>query len=537
MQKILSATKAVSVAGLSMFRRLPGQLLQRNPFGGSIVPARIPTLRSRGRPCLPFPHPWNYREPLQILQSCHWNADSLDGDGRHSRYLDVPGFPPVLISRDPALIRAIAKESGDGEDQFERDTILASGIAKGAGYDMLLYVNGPAWRRQRKLAAAPFGKTSLFQPERFQEFEQTFRETVRERLKKLAELIQQSGANTHVALEPEIKPIMLELLSCNFFGAKVSFQQIADRYAPAIERVIERMVSDTVLKIGVAYRELPRIFPGVSEAREDYRIFNELVDLVLEGRHAGRGLWERFRSDAPDDALRSNLRLVLAGALEATTSFASWAISHLARNQEAQQRAFKEIQQAKSYTPEELEGATYFGRVLEETLRLTPPLYFLPRRAPSRIHVELPDGRDLVVPSGAYVLLDHWSANRHEDHWGVEATGYPAAAFAPERWEWLAERQRSSKDFLHFGFGHGPRVCPGKHLGQLEVALVVGAFVRLFRFSAASPENPAVAGISTKPADGALVKLELRDDAPVSDPRIFEAIRDSRSPDSERARE
>ena len=516
-----------------MLRRLPGQLLQRNPFAGSIVPQRIPMWVCRGRPCLPFPHLWNYRKPLQILQSCHWNADDLEGDGRHSRYLDVLGFPPVLITRDPALIRAIAKETGDRDGQFERDTILATGIAKGTGYDMLLYANGPQWRRQRKLAAAPFGKTSLFQPERFQEFEQTFRETVRKRLKKLYERIQQSGSNVHVALETEIKPIMLELLSRNFFGAEVSYQQIVERYVPAMDRVIDRMVGDTVIKLGVPYRELPRFFPGVAAAREDYRLFNELVDLVLEGRHAGRGLWERFKSDAPDDALRSNLRLVLAGALEATTSLASWTISHLARNQEAQQRAFQEIQQAERYTPELLEGATYFRRVLDETLRLTPPLYFLPRRAPTKIRVELPDGRDLVVPPGAYVLLDHWNANRHEDHWGVESTGYPAMAFAPERWEWLAEHQRSSKEFLHFGFGHGPRVCPGKHLGELEVALVVGAFIRLFRFSAQSPDNPAVAGISTKPADGALVKLELRDDAPISDRRIFDAIRGSGCPHSD----
>jgi cytochrome P450 len=63
---------------------------------------------------------------------------------------------------------------------------------------------------------------------------------------------------------------------------------------------------------------------------------------------------------------------------------------------------------------------------------------------------------------------------------------------------------------LHFGFGHGPRVCPGKHLGQLEVGLVVGAFVKMFRFTADSSENIAKAGVSTKPADGALVNLELR---------------------------
>src|SRR5262245_65930975 len=59
-------------------------------------------------------------------------------------------------------------------------------------------------------------------------------------------------------------------------------------------------------------------------------------------------------------------------------------------------------------------------------------------------------------------------------------------------------------------FGHGPRVCPGKYLGQLEVGLVVGAFVKLFRFKAVHDANEARAGVSTKPVDGVLMELELR---------------------------
>ena len=82
--------------------------------------------------------------------------------------------------------------------------------------------------------------------------------------------------------------------------------------------------------------------------------------------------------------------------------------------------------------------------------------------------------------------------------------------FVPERWEHLASHDHGTKDLLHFGFGHGPRFCPGKYLGQLEVALVVGAFVKVFRPKAVHPKNPAKAGVSTKPLDGTLVELEMK---------------------------
>ena len=161
-----------------------------------------------------------------------------------------------------------------------------------------------------------------------------------------------------------------------------------------------------------------------------------------------------------------------------------------------------------------MDGATYLGHVLNETLRLTPSLYFLPRRATADVSVETADGRTLSIPNGTHILLDVWHANRHEDHWGVATTGYPATEFVPERWSSTAMQERGSKETLHFGFGHGPRVCPGKHLGQLEVGLVVGAFVKMFKFRAPTAANPVKAGVSTKPTDGTLVELELREALP-----------------------
>jgi cytochrome P450 len=490
--------------------RLPGQVLGINPFAGDSRPTRVPLFKPwSGRPTLPFPHPWNYTEPIQILETYFWGADEIQGPGRHNRYLDVPGFAPVLVSRDPAIIRAITAETGDRAGQFDRDTLPSTGIARATGPDTLLYANGPAWKRQRKLAASPFGKTTLFQPETFHEFAETFRNTVTERLGALRQHLKTSGqTRASVQLEPEIKAVMLEMLTNNFFGAEIPYDQLRNRYVPALERVIDHIVRDTVLnKLDLPVRRL-------AQAREDDASFEDLMSLVLAMRHEGRGHWRQFKSDAPDEALRSNIKVFLAGALEATTSFATWAISHLARSPVDQERVFDAVKDIDDYTPENLERAHNLGQALDETLRLTPSLYFLPRRATADTWVEAADGRKLFIPDGTHILLDIWHANRHEDHWGVGVTGYSALDFVPQRWADMAAQGRASKEMLHFGFGHGPRVCPGKHLGQLEVALVVGAFVKMFRFRAPNRENPPRAGVSTKPKDGTLVELEVRSPMP-----------------------
>ena len=419
----------------------------------------------------------------------------------------------MLVTRDPSVIRAILTATGDREGQFDRDTLPSTGIARATGNDTLLFGNGSLWRRHRKVSASPFGKTALFQPEVFCEFEDTFRSTARQRLTVLRQHLSETGSrHLQIVLEPEIKALMLEMLVVCFFGTSIDYQELREKYVPALERLIDHIVRDTVTnRLGLPPSLLARFSRRYAQANRDFETFEDLTDRVLAARSSDRGLWKKFRSEASDAALRSNIKVFLAGALEATTSFATWTISHLARNQVWQEKVFREVETMADYSPDQLHAARHLGAVLDETLRLTPSLYFLPRKATVATRIQTADGREMLIPRDTHILLDVWHANRHADHWGEAVTGFSATDFAPDRWEKLAAQKADSKEHLHFGFGHGPRVCPGKHLGQLEVALVVGVFVKLFRFRAVHPTNDVKAGVSTKPADGALVELELRE--------------------------
>jgi cytochrome P450 len=494
------------------FQKWAARLLQQvrgvNPFDGECLPSRV-SLFGFGRPTLPFPHPWNYKNPIKIFETFYWDAGKETGSGKHNRYLYVAGFPPVLLTREPAVIKAVLAATGDKPGQFDRDTSPTAGIARATGEDSLLYANGPVWRRQKTLSTGPFSRSNLFQPEKFHGFEQTFRKTVAERLEALRSFQQASGRKvSRIQLEPEIKVVMLEMLVNNFFGGHVSEKELRNRFVPALEMLIDHMIRDTVMPVP---RAISRMFARRNRILMQKKAdFEALTDIALSGRAEGLGLWKQFKSDATDDALRSNIRVFLAGAMEATTSFASWAISHLARAPEVQEQIHEEVKDMNVYDPDNLAGAVTLNRVLEETLRLTPALYFLPRRATVDTWIETTDHRKMFMPKGTQLRLDVWHANRCEEFWGKELTGYPAEAFAPARWEVLAGKGITAKDMLHFGFGHGPRFCPGRYLGLLEVGLVVGAVVKMFKFTAVGKETQAKAGVSTKPADGVLVDLELR---------------------------
>lgn len=491
-------------------RQLPRQLLFRSPFKGDVATSRVWITRPESRnDTLPFPHPWNYHQPLEILDTFFSKADDQVGSAKHNRFLEIPFCSAVLISREPSVIRAILTATGDKEGQFDRDAMPATGIARATGADTLLFSNGPSWRRQRKASASPFGKNSLYQPEIFQEFAATFRKTILERMQALHRLLADSGEDSiTIPLEPEIKAVMLELLVNNFFGADLEYTQLREKYIPAIDRIIEHIVRDTVhRRFGMNPLKKLLISRRDRQLRADFEAFEELTDLAIEPRHRNRGAWVRLSDAISDESVRSNVKVFLAGALEATTSYATWAISHLARDSEAQEQVFQEVSSISEFSPDVFEQVPYLSSVLKETLRLTPSLYFLPRRAQQNIWITLHDGRRMYLPKGTHILLDVWHANRLEEFWGVEATRYKADVFAPERWAHIEATGAVSKDFLHFGFGHGARVCPGKHLGELEIALVVGAICKLFVFKAVHQSNPVKAGVSTKPMDGTLVEL------------------------------
>ena len=484
--------------------RIFQQIRGVNPFAGDCLPSRVP-LFSFGRPTAPIPLPWNYKEPIQIFEAFYSGTEKKSGWGVHNRYLYVGGFPPVLVTRDPGIIKAIQADTGDKPGQFDRDTGPTAGIARATGEDSLLYANGAIWRRQKSLAAKPFSRSNLFQPQKFHGFEQTFRKTVKKRLELLRSIQDARGeVKTRIELEPEIKVIMLEMLVNNFFGATVSYEELRDRFVPALVY----MVRDTVAPRAQA---LARKFSGGDTTlRKHQAAFEELADIALAGRVKGHGLWKEFQSDASDEALRSNIRVFLAGAMEATTSFATWAISHLSRSPEWQDKVYNEVKEMDVYDPDDFIGAPHLNRVLEETLRLTPALYFFPRKATMDTWVETSDHRKMMIPKGTHIRLDVWHSNRCEEFWGEEVTGYRADVFAPERWDVIKEKGLPTKEMLHFGFGHGPRFCPGRSLGLLEVGLVVGAIVKLFKFESVHDHTEPRAGVSTKPADGVLVDLELR---------------------------
>ncbi len=483
---------------LTRLQRLPAQLLGESPFRGTLPIERLSNLSTLLAVTRYF------RTPLRILDYVFQNEGDI-------KYLNVPGFPSILFIRDPELIRQVTVATANQGD-FDRDTLPTQGIARVVGERNLLFAQGEFWKRHRTAVAKAFGASNFQDPEIYSDIEQTIRKAVEPQLEALVEKVRRSPTGTvRMKLEPSIQAMMLHVLVNVLFGSPIPHDELRDRYLPAIANVIRYILVDTITnQLRLPTFRLPTLTPRHKKLKKDRQTFEELVERVVQSRKEGSGFWPMLTTEVPEEAVRSNVRVILAGALEATSSYLGWALSNLARSPHVQEKAHTEAVTTE-ITPEGRERATYLQQVLSETLRLNASLYFLPRVARRDTKIETPHGH-LFIPADTHLVLATYHAGRCERHWGESITGYPASEFEPERWSPanMASHGRSTKDSLHFGFGHGPRVCIGKHFSEVEAFVCLTLFLRRFKFRAVNEKSEADAGVSTRPRDGVDLELSLR---------------------------
>lgn len=190
--------------------------------------------------------------------------------------------------------------------------------------------------------------------------------------------------------------------------------------------------------------------------------------------------------------------LFLAGH-ETSASALTWAVFLLAMQPEWVARVRTEIAEvAGADAPidfEVVKQLTTLRNVFRETLRLYPPITFLPRVATAPTLI----GRR-KVRRGALVMVSPWVLHRHQRYWP------DPDRFDPDRF--LPEREPELTPGAYIPFGQGPRVCAGAAFALTEAVLLLA---RLFRRYDIAVINPAAvrpaARLTTRPARQIMVRV------------------------------
>jgi cytochrome P450 len=192
--------------------------------------------------------------------------------------------------------------------------------------------------------------------------------------------------------------------------------------------------------------------------------------------------------------------LFLAGH-ETSASALTWAFYLLATRPEMTARLRAEVETVVGSGPigfEHTRQLTFVRNVFRETLRLYPPITFLPRVANQATRI---GGRR--VKKGALVIVAPWTLHRHRRYWR------DPDMFDPDRF--LPGREAEMTPGAYIPFGIGPRVCAGAAFAQVEAVLLLAQLFRRFDFHSEAPEavRPA-ARLTTRPAKQVVCRASFR---------------------------
>jgi len=171
--------------------------------------------------------------------------------------------------------------------------------------------------------------------------------------------------------------------------------------------------------------------------------------------------------------LRDELLTILLAGHETTASTLSWTWYLIDRHPEVGERMRAEATQVlgdRIPRYEDLPSLRYTTMVIQEAMRLYPPVWALTRRA---VRADQIGGYD--VPAGADVMICPYTLHRHPGFWP------DPHRFDPERFD--PASAASAHRYAYIPFGAGPRVCVGSHLGMLEATLVAAMVARRLRLA------------------------------------------------------
>ena len=211
-----------------------------------------------------------------------------------------------------------------------------------------------------------------------------------------------------------------------------------------------------------------------------------------QDRQTGRALTD---AEIRDEVL--TLSATAATPLRAMT----WLWYLLAMHPWADERLAAELDSVlgtRTAVPDDLPKLVYLRQVVDEAMRLYPPLPLTLRTAAADDTV---CGRH--VPRGSVVAVMPWVVHRHRKLWR-DPDRFDPDRFSPQR---AGARPRYS----YIPFGVGPHVCPGAALAMNEILITVAILARRFRFRLAPGQAiEPTAWTTLRPRHGIMVTIEPR---------------------------
>lgn len=408
---------------------------------------------------------------LENMQSIHGNVVSITRpNGRRAYFInDAAEVRKLLVKHHTRY------QKGPG---FERVKMLL-----GNG---LIVSDGAVWRRARRMIQPAFSKKNVH---RLIDLMVECAET------RAAQWEQVAAAGKTLDITQEMSDFALELILRCIFGADYEKRILATGENPF---AFLSRDSARDLRVVMQVRESRALVLDVIRARREQGA-DDQFDFLSMYMSATDKEGEHFT----DDELLDELITLIVAGYETSAGTLNWAWFLLAKNPQAEadliDEASKLIPDPGEVNQQTLTDMTYAQQLLEETLRLYPPVWLFTRRA-----VEDDALTDYDVPAGTDIYLSPYILHRTEEYW-PDPERFDPSRFGPD-----SEHKKGDRPYYPFSLG--PRRCLGEYFSILEMKVHLGLLIQRFHMTLVSEQDPELdLGINLRTQNSIILRLHLRE--------------------------
>jgi cytochrome P450 len=191
---------------------------------------------------------------------------------------------------------------------------------------------------------------------------------------------------------------------------------------------------------------------------------NDLLSMLLTARdeETGEGLDDR--------ELKAEAAGLFAAGHETSASALTWTLYFLSKHPDVRKKLQGEVHhvlRGEALSPAHLGQLTYARYVIQESMRLRPPVWLI-----SRDTLENDRFGAYPIPRRSIIFLSPFLTHRHPRHWPNPE------GFEPERFTPQMEAERPALSY--FPFGAGGHKCIGQGFAMMEMQLIIAALAQNF---------------------------------------------------------
>lgn len=440
--------------------------------------------------------------PIPVSKG-HWLLKNMPGMGKNilthfydteqqlgTTYDNPVPFMRILCTSEPDFMRYVLQQNHRNYKKGKSYDVLKLVLGNG-----LVTSNGQFWQKQRRLAQPAFHKKNL---------EDLFNSMGEVASEYFNDLATKRGAEIDIAREMMAVTAKIALKALFSDNSEEDMNAVYESMTEA-QRYVSDLLNNPFARFLYPFNGRKKQF------KKDMSVLNEVVlKAIAKRRKSGEkhpdllqmmmdATYEDSNEQMDDQQLMDEMITMFSAGHETSANGLAWTIHLLAKHPEvvAKMRAeIKAICGDRLPGFQELRQLTYTRQVIDEGMRLYPPVWGVSRTA-----IANDEYRGVKIKKDDVVFCLIYNAHHREDLFENAKT------FNPDRFE--TAKVKSMPKMSYLPFGGGPRLCIGNMFALMEMQLLLVGLFQRFDFELVKDQTIDMEALVTlRPRYG--IKMNLK---------------------------